>query len=222
MGAQDPSTSSHSTAISVSVNLEQIQRSKIWDEDNPSFAYRGGQIIGKIDFIKSVLSAYQVSKPIFMTEVSLSCKEEEVFCTTEQALFWDLQADFVVSSNLRSWGEGLIGTIWYTLEESDWRGTGLHINTGAPKPGYYALQFMSNELKDATVKAKISDYPGLRGYKFELPAKNVWVLWTPDGVTGITIPLPSGTNAIYDKFGNPIALTDPITIVHPTYFELLP
>ncbi len=164
---------------------------KIRDEDNPSFAYRGGQIIGKIDFIKSVLSAYQVSKPIFMTEVSLSCKEEEVFCTTEQALFWDLQADFVVSSNLRSWGEGLIGTIWYTLEESYWRGTGLHINTGAPKPGYYALQFMSTELKDATVKAKISDYPGLRGYKFELTTKNVWVLWTPDGVYRRYHPAPA-------------------------------
>ncbi len=197
---------------------------RIRDEDDPSFIYRGGQIVGKADYLRSVLAAYGVSKPLFLSEISLSCIDVdpvfvEKFCTTQKDLFWDLQADFVVTSHLRSWGLGMMGTIWYMLEDPGWRDTGLHTPDATPKPGYFALQFMANELKEGIFKAEIKDYPGLRGYTFQLLTKNVSVLWAPDGVTGVTIPLPAGTTAIFDKYGNSVPLTDPIEVVHPTYFE---
>ncbi len=176
-----------------------------------------------MNYVRSLLSAYGISKPLFLTEVSLSCLDEafvDKFCTTEQDLFWDLQADFVVTSHLRAWGHGMMGAIWYTLEDSTWRDTGLHTPEMTPKPGYLALQFMSKELKDGAVISEIKDYPGLRGYVFQLPTKKVRVLWSPDGVTGVSIVPPVGTSLIFDKFGNPIALTGTIEIVHPTYFEI--
>jgi hypothetical protein len=192
----------------------------IMDEDYYSWESRGGQIYGKIDFLQSIMSTYGVNKPILMSEVSLLCSG--VDCTTPSPHFLDLQADFVVSANVRSWGLGLLGSVWYMLEESSWRQSGLFIGA-TPKPGYHALVFMTDELKDAVAGPAITQYEGLRGYEFTLPAKRVWVLWAPDGVNGKQITLPPGVTAIYDKFGNSITPIDtPLWVVHPTYIEFSP
>jgi hypothetical protein len=189
----------------------------IYDLDYPSWTNRGGQINGKIDFLKSVMNTFGVSKPIMLTEVSLqNCRDCEV-----TSHFLDLQADFVVSMFIRSWGKGLLGSIWYTLEDTDWRQTGLFYLSFEPKPGYDALVFMTKELNDARIGPQITQYPGLQGYQFALTSKDVWVLWSPDGVTGKQINVPVGVNKIFDKFGVPIEpIPSQITITHPTYFEI--
>ncbi len=192
----------------------------IYDEDHPSWDERGGQINGKVSFLRSVMSAYGIDKPIFLSEVSLSCNGLD--CITFKEHFYDLQADFVVSSYVRSWGLGLLGSIWYTLEDNGWRDSSL-FDDSTPKPGYYALRFMSEELTEATIGQAITEYSGLRGYQFDLQTKKVWVLWSPDGVTASQIELPAGVTKIYDKFGNLIdPISNPITIIHPTYFEFPP
>ncbi|OQY93282.1 MAG: hypothetical protein B6D39_03280 [Anaerolineae bacterium UTCFX2] len=190
----------------------------ILDEDDPKWDSRGGQVSGKVNFLRQVMSDYGVNKPILMSEVALLCSEQD--CVTPGASFLDSQADFVVSVNARAWGLGLLGSVWYTLEESSWRQSGLFIQA-TPKPGYHALVFMAKELQDATLGSEITQYNGLRGYEFHLPAKRVWILWSPDGVTGQQISLPSGVKAVYDKFGNPLTpVQNSLWVVHPTYIEL--
>jgi len=189
----------------------------IYDEDHQNWDDRGGQIYGKVNFLRSVMGAYGIDKPILVTETSLSCNG--VDCATYSDHFYDLQADFVVSSYARTWGLGLLGSIWYSLEDNGWRESSL-FDGSTPKPGYYALRFMSELLAEAKVGGAITEYSGLRGYQFQLPTKKIWILWSPDGVTARQVALPTGTTKIYDKFGNLIEpMPNPVTIIHPTYFE---
>jgi hypothetical protein len=192
---------------------------KIWDVNSPKWP-NGGQIEGKISYLKNLLSSRGVNKPLIMTEDAFVC--DDVDCSPPSQQFLTLQADFVVSSYLRAWGNGLIGAIWYTLEESGWQESGLFTGS-TPKPGYTALVFMTNELSDAKLGSEIFDYPGLKGYSFDLPTKKVKVLWSPDGVTKQTINMPTGVTNIYDLQGVPIDSSPPqIDVIHPTYFEFPP
>jgi len=140
-------------------------------------------------------------------------------CPTPPALFLELQADYVVHTFVRSWGLNMWGSIWYTLEDSGWNQTGLF--TGSiGRPGYNAYVFMTTELKDAIIGSAITQYTGLRGYSFTAPGKTIWVLWSPNGITGINITLPANISAIYDKYGASISQrTGTMTITHPTYIE---
>jgi hypothetical protein len=196
---------------------------KIYDVDFEKWP-NGGQIVGKINFIKNLLNSYGVNKPLFMTEAALVCNPKNPDCNPPSQQFLDLQADFVVSTYLRAWGHGIVGSIWYTLEESGWQESGLFSGT-TPRPGYTALQFMTDELYllDAKLSSEITQYPGLKGYAFTMVNKKVWVLWSPDGVTTKTISMPTGVTNIYDIQGNPLS-TGPTTIdiTHPTYFEFPP
>jgi len=191
---------------------------KILDETHPNFAYRGGQLVGKVDFLRSVMAQFVVNKPILMTEVAFKCQTDNECGNPPSNNFLQLQADFVVQAYVRSWGLNLKGAIWYKLDGTDWYQTGLFDGTTA-RPAYNALVFMSTELKEATIGAQLIQFTGLRGYEFIVANKRVWVLWSPDGVTGKSISLPANVTMIYDKYGTPITPTNPITIVHPTYFE---
>ena len=188
---------------------------EIIDETSPWFAARGGQIVGKVDFLRSVMNQYGVNKPVMMTETALCCSG----CTTASDTFLQLQADYVVSAYVRSWGLNLLGALWYTLEDSYWQQTGLHYK-GESRPGYDALVFLTHELENATIGSQITQYPGLRGYQFTTSTKRIWVLWAPDGKTGQTISLPGNVSQIYDQFGGNVPISDPITILHPVYIEL--
>jgi len=191
---------------------------KILDETHPNFAARGGQLVGKVDFLRSVMAQFGVNKPILTTEVAFKCKTANECGEPPSENFLQLQADFVVHAYVRSWGLNLKGAIWYTLEGPGWEQTGLFDGTTA-RPAYNALVFMSTELKDATIRAPLTQFAGLRGYEFTVVNTRIWVLWAPDGVTGKSIPLPANVTNIYDKYGASITPTNPITIVHPTYFE---
>jgi hypothetical protein len=193
---------------------------QIVDENHDSFDDSGGQLVGKVDFLRSVLSKFGVNKPIMMTEIGLICGQPGE-CEPPSAKFLDLQADFVVQVYVRSWGLNLWGTTWYTLEDSQWRQTGMFTGT-TQRPAYNALTFLTNELKDMNIGAAITQYSGLRGYEFMGATKRVWVLWSPNGITGIQITLPPQVYKIYDKFGNATTtIPSSIIITHPTYIEFL-
>ena len=193
----------------------------IYDETHPNFAYRGGQLVGKVDFLRSVMAQFGVNKPILVTEVAFKCKTTNECGDPPSDKFLQLQADYVVHAYVRSWGLDLEGAIWYTLDDSGWEQTGLFDGT-TPRPAYNALVFMTGELEDATIGAPITQFAGLRGYEFTTPTKRIWVLWSPDGVTGISISLPTGVNQIYDKYGNPTStIPSSIIVTHPTYIEFL-
>ena len=193
---------------------------QIVDENHDSFAGSGGQLIGKVDFLRSVMAKYGVSKPIMMTEIGLICGQAGQ-CDPPSNNFLQLQADFVVQTYVRSWGLNLWGATWYTLEDSGWRQTGMFTGS-VQRPAYDALVFMSNELKDMNIGSQLTLPSGLRGYEFTNATKRVWVLWAPNGITGVQITLPGNVNKIYDKYGNPTAIIpSSIIVTHPTYIEFL-
>ncbi len=103
---------------------------QIVDENHDSFAGSGGQLVGKVDFLRTVMSKYGVSKPIIMTEIGLICGQTGE-CDPPSNSFLELQADFIVQTYLRSWGLNLWGAIWYTLEDSQWRQTGMFTGSDA-------------------------------------------------------------------------------------------
>jgi hypothetical protein len=194
---------------------------KILDENSPSLIARGGQLVGKVNFLRSVMQGYSVNKPLFLSELAMkwSCDGGPT-CPPPTNTFLDLQADVVVNSYARTWGLGLLGESWYTLEDSNWAYSALFLDD-SPKPAYHALVFMANELYGATLGPQLTQYTGLRGYEFRLPTKNVWILWAPDGATGVLIQIPAGVTKIFDKFGNEITpIPGEITISHPVYLEL--
>ena len=92
----------------------------ILDETHPNFAYRGGQLVGKVDFLRSVMTQFGVNKPILITEVAFKCKTTDECGDPPSDNFLQLQADYVVHAYVRSWGLNLKGAIWYTLEDSGW------------------------------------------------------------------------------------------------------
>jgi len=156
---------------------------------------------------------------VMMSETALNCWPVDE-CTLPSENFLQLQADYVVSAYVRSWGLNLLGSIWFTLEDSGWQQSGLH--TGKiSRPAYDAYVFMTQELKDATIGSPITQYTGLRGYQFTTSTRSIWVLWSPDGLTAQTIPLPNNVSQIYNKYGQVEPITNPLTILHPTYLEFL-
>jgi hypothetical protein len=164
------------------------------------------------------MNQYGVNKPIMMTETALCCSSP-IECATASDTFLQLQADYVVSAYVRSWGLNLLGALWYTLEDSGWQQSGLHYR-GISRPGYYALVFLTHELENATIGPQITQYPGLRGYQFTTSTTRIWVLWAPDGKTNQTISLPANVSQIYDQFGGNVTFSDPITVLHPIYVEM--
>ncbi len=193
---------------------------RVEDENRVSWIYRGGQVIGKLSFLQSVMSSFGVSKPILLNEAGLYCQEPD--CTTPSTAFLDIQADFVVTSYARAWGNGLLGSIWYSLDGPGWRQTGL-LDHGVAKPSYLALQVMTEKLRGAWVSAAITQYAGVRGYEFRRGTQRIWLLWSPNSVNPQTIPIPTGLNKMYDKYGLEITpLPNPITIQHPVYLEFEP
>ncbi len=193
-----------------------------WDELYPTWAARGGAVLGRIDFLREVMSAYGVDKPLMHTEGGLLCHENSPFCNPPQPEFFQQQADYVVWLFVRNWAQGLHATIWYHFEGSGWRHSGLLDENQQSKPAYDALKFLSQELDGAKYEKAVTRYSGLRAYEFSAPGKRIWVLWAPDEQPH-PITLPAGANKVYDKYGVPVApVGGKVTVKSPIYVELAP
>jgi hypothetical protein len=184
---------------------------------------RGGFVLGKVDFIREVLSNYGSDKPIMHTEGSLTCSEnssEE--CNPPGDAFYDAQADYVVWLYIRNWAEAVKGTIWYQLEGPGWRNGSMLSGDGQPKPALEAFNFLTKELKGAVYTGEVTEFPDLQGYEFLSDHKRIWAIWSPDG-QAYPISLPPMVTKVVDLFGNELA-TDQgeINILRPVYFELSP
>jgi hypothetical protein len=192
------------------------------DEIDYRWKHRGGVVLGKIDFLRTVMTSYGVNKPIIVSEGALACPTGNTGCTPVGSAFFEAQADFVVWYYVRTWAEGLIGTIWYRLDGESWRYCSLLDNYQNPKPAYNALSFLSQELAGATYIQKVTNYPNLRAYEFQSIGKHIWVMWSPDGQP-YTINLPTGTTIVLDKYGAIITpVNNQVAVNRPVYVELVP
>lgn len=201
----------------------QYKESQIDDETYTSWDQRGGVVLGKIDFLREVMTTHGVDKPIIHTEGSLLCSEKNLTeCDPPGIDFYEKQADYVIWLYVRNWANNVMGTIWFSFPGDGWRYGGMLGSPNDPKPAYQAYDFMTEILTNATYISPVAEYPELNGYAFTKEGNTIWVLWSSD-YSPRTINLPPGLISVYDKFGNIITPTDgDLTITSPVYVESRP
>src|SRR3990170_7815710 len=194
-----------------------------YDEHFQSWEARGGVVLGKLNFVREVMANFGVDKPVMHTEGSLICPEwNETDCNPPTEAFYQAQADYVAWLYVRNWAAGLKGTIWHQFNGPGWRNGGILDENQDPRPAYYALDFLTQELKGATYAAQVTQFPSLVGYEFKTAAKRIWVLWSPDAGT-YAIQLPGDVLHVYDKYGADITPAGPeINVKSPIYVEFAP
>ena len=153
----------------------------------------GGNVEGKLGFLKSLMSQYQLNKPLMLTEVALLNSGD---ATPESEA---MKADYLVWLYTRNWAKGLIATIWYPLDGPGWRNSSLLDGQQNPLPAYDAYQFMTSTLSDAVFKSELAFPDGAIGFEF-MKDNKIWVLFSEDG-SQITLTLPDGFDKVYDLFG---------------------
>ena len=177
---------------------------------------RGGVVQGKIDYLRELMAEYSVNKPILHTEGALLIVPPE----KTNGIFEEAKADYLVWLFARNWSDGLLGTIWYTLDGPGWRDSALLDLNQDPRPAYNAYKFMEQELLNSTYISKNSNIPGVVEFVFASTDKDIHIYVPIDG-NSHTITTPIGQLTLYDKYGN--LLPPPGTtfaILHPVYLEI--
>jgi len=191
------------------------------DVNHPNWKHRGGVVLGKLDYIRSVLDVYGLEKPIYHTEGALLCPEyNPTDCDPPGSDFEEAQADYVVWLFVRNWANDVDVTVWYEFQGPGWRNGGLLDGSQTPKPAYNALKFLTQEIGSARYIGRVLENTAVDGYEFLRNDKKVWVMWSPDEINH-TVSLPASTLGAYDKYGAAIPITsNQITVNSPVYVEL--
>jgi hypothetical protein len=196
------------------------------DEHYPKWEKRGGVVLGKIDYLREVMSNYGYDKPIFDTEGSLLCTDAwwptcDDFPTDP---FYEAQADYVVWRFVRNIAVDVDVTIWFTLRDVGWRYTGLLNSDLSDRPSFYAYKYLSLTLSDAEFVTTVTQYPDLRGFEFTKPGNRIWILWDPDEGSDEEIQLPPDTIVVHDKYGSDITppTGNDLPVSSPVYLYLAP
>jgi hypothetical protein len=194
------------------------------DEHFPSWEHRGGVVLGKADFIRSVLASYNLEKPLIHTEGSLTCPESNPdSCNPPSEALFEAQADYVVWMYIRNWAAGMAGTVWYQFEGPGWRYGAMLDENQQPKPAYKAFHFLTQETSDMFYTARVNLGGNLRGYELSGPEKRIWVAWSADG-QAYDVTLPANWSVLYDKYGDQITPRgdEILSVQSPIYIEIAP
>jgi hypothetical protein len=207
------------------IPLNPIYTNRVHDLDHPNWIHRPGRgiIFGKADFLRERMAAYSIDKPLLLTETALVCPAEWANGCSPSPVpeFYEKQADYVISLYARSAANNLLGAVWYTLEDSKWRASGLH-KVEIPTQGYYALETLGNLLSPTQYYATVNDYAGqnITGLEFRSATYRIWVLWSQPELNTI-ITLPAGVQQIYDKYGATVPFSgNELTVNSPVYLKL--
>jgi hypothetical protein len=152
----------------------------------------GGVIKGKARFLREIMNAYGVQKPLFVNEISLTCPGEfyPSLCNPPVEAFLQMQANHLVRVQVRGLSVGIAGYTWLTLNDSGWRNVGLLNNTNEPRPSYLAYQQLTQQLINADYQASVDYGDGIEAYSFRRGEQDVHVVWTEQDVLGLTILIP--------------------------------
>jgi hypothetical protein len=186
----------------------------------------GPVIFAKAQFIQSLLSQYGVTGKFLMnTEAAVICGHTggEPVCQADD--FSRTKVYYVAQSYAMAIAQGLRANIWYSVQ--GWRGSGFLDASLNPLPAYTAFQIGRNELRDAAysgeiVPADLGGIFGIKGYKFQLDDRTIWVLWSLDGGTHL-ITLARVPLAARDALGvsvTPAAFMN--VTLNPLYLEWNP
>lgn len=200
-------------------SVSSFNRALYYEETHSGWAARGGVVLGKLSYIRELMAAYGMNKPVMLTEASLICSE----CSPPPNRFFNEQADYVVWLFTRTWAAGIHGVIWFTFDGPGWRSGGLLDENQLPRKSYDALKFMTQMLGKAYYMGVVNQFPGVTGYRFQDGSRKVWVIWSTDGQDQ-TIQLPSGVTTVYNRAGVVITIpSDRVLVVNrPLYLEFAP
>jgi hypothetical protein len=156
----------------------------------------GGGTVGKARYLRQLMQAYDVSKPLFLNETSFICAYDPIYpdrypwCKIPGEDFYELQASFVVRSATRAYNENIAGYIWYTMNGPGWRWGGLLDTLQSPKPVYWAYSYMISQFRNSRVLGPVSYATGVEAYAFDLGSNRLDVLWSiyNDTIT-VTVPM---------------------------------
>lgn len=172
--------------------------------------------IAKTNYLKDLLAKYNgSSKTLILSETALVCDSG---C---DSTFQQTKANYLTQSFAVAAAQGIKSVIWYHFFDV-WRESGLVDHRTTPQtihPAYYAFQFAQKEIGNASSGREISQEK-IKIFEINSSVGRVWVAWSLDGTTQ-KLSLPSTPLAAYDKVGNKISATNPMTVtVNPIYIEL--
>jgi hypothetical protein len=181
----------------------------------------------KAAFLRDVLAQYDIyGKFLINTEAALICGPDGISAgsegceATNDSLYEQTKARYVVQSYTTSMADGLLSNIWFSLY--GWRNSGLLYSDSTPRPAYDAYKFARKELQDASFQQTISMDPNVIAYQFYRHSRYVWVMWSLDGATH-TITLPGAPAFYYNFLGNPLTPSEVIDVtLDPIYLEWYP
>jgi hypothetical protein len=145
----------------------------------------GGGTLGKARFLRQMMAATGVNKPLIMNETSLMCPptvggSPVGYCSPPTSAFYQMQANHLVRSFVRGLSENISGFVWYTLNGPGWRYTGLLTENHDPQPSYNTYQVLVDQLDKARFLGKFNYGNGIEAYMFNKGNKQVHVVWTID------------------------------------------
>jgi hypothetical protein len=196
-------------------NVIQMERNEHW------WATSGGQVEGKLGYLKSVMVDHQVEKPILLTETALI--DPNNHAVEDPEAFEHAKADYLVWTYSRNIARGMEGTIWYYLDQYGWNKSGLLDRINEPLPAYTAYQFLADTLGDAVYLQDLSLDEGILGFEFAKDDQRVWLLFSEDGGQRY-IDTPVGSTTVYTLFGEAESpsLDGRISFTRPTYVIISP
>jgi len=196
---------------------------------NSAWNTTGSATIAKARFIEKVLDTYNISDKFIMnTETAIVCggfddPPGQPPCESDPtSAFEQTKAYYVAQVYAAAIAEGLRANIWFSI--LGWRNSGLLTSSGAPRPAYDSYQFARSELMNASFVGDIDSVDtggvsGIKGYKFILGDRTIWLLWSLDG-TEHSISFSTLPRVIFDVFGNVLPTSNYLDVnLMPLYIE---
>lgn len=192
-----------------------------WDLTQPGWKHRGGATLGKLDYVRTIMQRYGVSKPIMLNEAALLCFGSEATCTSPP--FEAGQANYAIRMYTRARAENLLSAVWYPLNYSTWRYTSLLDADQQPRPAFQTLVFMRERFAGATYARQLAAGTGLEGHEFQAGSTTYQIYWTNDASEAV-LHLPPNTQAVYNAVGarQPIGASTLTVGFEPRIIEIRP
>lgn len=182
----------------------------------------GGGIVGKIKYLRDMLAAYGVQKPLVINEIGVGCDTDQYdFCNPPIPRFYDYQADMLLRIALRVINQDVDGFTWYTLEGPGWRYQGLLDAGYNPQKAFVVYRELNRQIPDADYIGAVDYVPvgyiippdgklPIEAYAFRKNGyKELHILWAKDNLTWkVLIPQEKFVNARM-RVGDRIVTIDP-------------
>ncbi len=150
----------------------------------------GGWTVGKARFLREVMARFEVNKPLWLNETSMTCDRRFPPCHEPPATFLEVQAQHLTRIYTRAIAFDIEQIAWYSLDRGGWEQTGLLNTDHTPRPVYHALQHMARTVQPFQRAYQIYSEGDLEGYRFVKETTVVDILWTRQGglVRGVYLP----------------------------------